>query len=69
MKLSSMMELINQTVGDAMSDLLMVEAILMDEKMSLVDWDSQYTDLPNKLMKVKVCVILSTVVYTFNSGS
>jgi hypothetical protein len=41
-------------VGDALSDLLVVEAILLNKKWTLQGWDGCYTDLPNKLMKVKV---------------
>jgi phosphoacetylglucosamine mutase len=52
--LRSMYNLINQTVGDALSDLLMVEAILMMKQMSFEIWDSAYTDLPSKQEKVKV---------------
>ena len=54
MKLYHVSELINQVVGDALSDLLLVEAILIDMSMSLCQWDQQYTDLPNTLKKVFV---------------
>ena len=54
LKLHAVSELINQVVDDAMVDLVLVEAILVDENMTLSDWDSQYTDLPNALAKVKV---------------
>ncbi|KAM9934057.1 hypothetical protein OXX80_006340 [Metschnikowia pulcherrima] len=47
-------KLINQTVGDAISDLLCVLAVLYYLKMTPVSWDEQYTDLPNKLVKVIV---------------
>ncbi|CAI4877717.1 CKB_collapsed_G0014320.mRNA.1.CDS.1 [Saccharomyces cerevisiae] len=47
-------ELINQTVGDAISDMLAVLATLAILKMSPVDWDEEYTDLPNKLVK---CIV------------
>jgi phosphoacetylglucosamine mutase len=46
--------LINQTVGDALSDMLLVEAILAHRKWSPSDWDSLYSDLPNRLVKVSV---------------
>lgn len=52
--LLSLSELINQAVGDALSDMLMVEAILIYDEMSLASWDNCYTDLPNKQEKVKV---------------
>jgi phosphoacetylglucosamine mutase len=48
-------DLINQTVGDALSDLLMVEAILSCENQSFTNWNSSYTDLPSRQEKVKVC--------------
>lgn len=47
-------KLINQTVGDAISDLLAVLIILKYLKLSPEQWDSEYTDLPNKLAKVVV---------------
>ncbi|XP_055327919.1 phosphoacetylglucosamine mutase-like [Paramacrobiotus metropolitanus] len=46
--------LINQTVGDALSDLLLVEAVLFLENWSIQRWDAMYTDLPNRQLKVKV---------------
>ncbi|KAI8842077.1 hypothetical protein BC829DRAFT_401829 [Chytridium lagenaria] len=51
--LQSLAELINQTVGDALSDLLMVEAILTCQQKSLEQWDTDYTDLPSRQEKVK----------------
>jgi len=47
-------QLINQTVGDALSDMLLVEVILAYKAYSGHEWDSIYTDLPNKLTKVVV---------------
>lgn len=46
--------LINQTVGDAISDMLAVLAVLCILKWSPQKWDQEYTDLPNKLVKVIV---------------
>jgi len=46
--------LINDTVGDAWTDLLAVEAILYRLNMSAKQWFQKYTDLPNRLRKVKV---------------
>jgi phosphoacetylglucosamine mutase len=48
------MRLINMYVGDAMSDMLAVEAILHSKGWRIEDWDGLYTDLPNKLLTVKV---------------
>lgn len=47
-------DLVNQTVGDAISDMLIVEAILSNLEMTIEKWDSFYTDLPNRLLKVSV---------------
>lgn len=47
-------DLINQTVGDALSDMLFVEAILRHKAWSCAEWDSSYTDLPNRLVKCSV---------------
>lgn len=52
--LSQFTKLINQTVGDAVSDLLCVLAVLHYLNLSPADWDKAYTDLPNKLVKVIV---------------
>lgn len=52
--LLALSDLINQTVGDALSDLLLVLAILTIKDLSPSDWDSSYTDLPNRLSKVEV---------------
>ncbi|KAF8457813.1 hypothetical protein BGX38DRAFT_1139284 [Terfezia claveryi] len=52
--LQALTDLINQTVGDALSDLLMVEVILAHKGWSPKEWDSTYTDLPNRLVRVEV---------------
>jgi len=46
--------LINQTVGDALSDMLLVEVVLAHKSFSGIEWDSLYQDLPNRLVKVHV---------------
>lgn len=56
-------DLINQTVGDAISDLLVIESILAVKGLSVQQWDAIYTDLPSRQLKVKVadrCVITTT---------
>ncbi|CAG8541664.1 9754_t:CDS:10 [Paraglomus occultum] len=53
-QLSALTNLINQTVGDAISDMLFVESILMNKQITLRQWDEAYTDLPNRLVKVVV---------------
>jgi phosphoacetylglucosamine mutase len=52
--LSALVELINQTVGDALSDMLMVEVILAHKGWTLRDWAMTYMDLPNRLVRVEV---------------
>jgi phosphoacetylglucosamine mutase len=52
--LISLTKLINQTVGDALSDMLLVEVVLAHKSYSGVEWDSLYADLPNRLVKVVV---------------
>ena len=57
--LCALSEVINQTVGDALSDMLMVEAILVSEQKSFSEWNLDYTDLPSRQIKVKVGRLLS----------
>lgn len=45
---------INQTVGDAIADLLAVIATLLITKTTPYQWDSEYNDLPNLLSKIIV---------------
>ncbi|KAI1151887.1 phosphoglucomutase/phosphomannomutase domain-containing protein [Nemania diffusa] len=52
--LSALADLINQTVGDAISDMLMVEVILAHKGWSMKDWALTYQDLPNRLVRVEV---------------
>lgn len=46
--------LVNQSVGDAMSDMLLVDAILYLRGWDLSTWAQLYSDLPSKQAKVKV---------------
>jgi phosphoacetylglucosamine mutase len=52
--LAACADLINQTVGDALSDMLLVEVILAHKGWTLKDWAMTYTDLPNRLVRVEV---------------
>jgi phosphoacetylglucosamine mutase len=52
--LINLTQLINQTVGDALSDMLLVETVLAHKSYSGVEWDSLYAELPNRLVKVVV---------------
>ena len=47
-------DLINQTVGDAISDMLLVEVILAHKGWGPTEWSQTYTDLPNRLVRVEV---------------
>lgn len=47
-------EVINQTVGDALSDMLLVEIILAHKRWTPKEWDLTYIDLPNRLVRVEV---------------
>ncbi|PLW08493.1 hypothetical protein PCANC_22028 [Puccinia coronata f. sp. avenae] len=53
-KLLSLAGLINQTVGDSMSDMLLVETILNARGWDMAQWDANYHELPNRLVKVIV---------------
>ncbi|CAK7244991.1 MAG: Phosphoacetylglucosamine Mutase [Sporothrix thermara] len=52
--LAAVSDLINQTVGDALSDMLLVEVVLAHKVWSLRDWALTYNDLPNRLVRVEV---------------
>uniref|UniRef100_A0A8C6XDS6 Phosphoacetylglucosamine mutase n=1 Tax=Naja naja TaxID=35670 RepID=A0A8C6XDS6_NAJNA len=52
--LENTIDLINQTVGDGFSDMLVIEAILVLKNLTIAQWDALYTDLPNRQLKVKV---------------
>ncbi|KAF8905536.1 phosphoacetylglucosamine mutase [Gymnopilus junonius] len=52
--LINLTQLINQTVGDALSDMLLVEVVLAHKSYTGVEWNSLYADLPNRLVKVVV---------------
>lgn len=53
-KLMNIIDVINQTVGDAFSDMLLVETILHAKGWSIRDWEGSYKDLPNRQLKVKI---------------
>ncbi|KAM4865723.1 phosphoacetylglucosamine mutase [Thomomys bottae] len=52
--LENIIDLFNQTAGDAISDMLVIEAILAVKGLTVQQWDSLYSDLPNRQLKVKV---------------
>ena len=47
-KLGTLLDVVNQTVGDAISDLLVVECVLADRDWGCGEWRAAYTDLPNR---------------------
>ncbi|GAX77665.1 hypothetical protein CEUSTIGMA_g5108.t1 [Chlamydomonas eustigma] len=47
-------KVINQTVGDAFSGILLVEAVLRRKAWSLSQWDGLYQDMPSRQIKLKV---------------
>lgn len=59
--------LVNQAVGDALSDLLLVDAILQLKGWDIQTWNQLYTDLPSRQCKVKVhdrkCLMTIAVCY------
>uniref|UniRef100_A0A8C9TQ44 Phosphoacetylglucosamine mutase n=1 Tax=Scleropages formosus TaxID=113540 RepID=A0A8C9TQ44_SCLFO len=52
--LHSTINVINQAVGDAISDMLLVEGVLAVQGLSVQQWDAIYSDLPNRQRKIKV---------------
>mmetsp|Transcript_5035 Transcript_5035/g.14576 ORF Transcript_5035/g.14576 Transcript_5035/m.14576 type:complete len:612 (+) Transcript_5035:2485-4320(+) len=46
--------LINPAVGDALSDMLLVDYLLRSLGWTLDDWSKLYEDLPSRMLKVKV---------------
>ena len=52
--LVALTDLINQAVGDAISDMLLTEVALAAKSWTTVEWKNTYIDLPNRLVKVLV---------------
>eukprot|EP01031_Cornospumella_fuschlensis_P035414 gene35414-42925_t len=53
-RLHACLAVINQTVGDALSDLLLTLAILQVLELSYLQWHAMYSDLPSRQIKVAV---------------
>lgn len=49
-----LVDLINQTIGDSITDLIAVMVALLIMKKSVNSWGDDYTELPNRLYKMKV---------------
>ncbi|RHY30797.1 hypothetical protein DYB32_004040 [Aphanomyces invadans] len=47
-------QLINQAVGDALSDFLFAEVLLIQKDWTIQAWNNMYTDLPSRQTKVKI---------------
>lgn len=63
LRLLAVSKLINQAVGDALSGLLLVEAILKHMGWSIHKWIELYQDLPSRQLKVRLFLdILFTVI-------
>ncbi|KAL6183576.1 hypothetical protein ACLB2K_044987 [Fragaria x ananassa] len=74
MRLLAVTKLINQAVGDALSGMLLVEAILQHMGWSIEKWNKLYQDLPSRQLKAKtnsgnyqVKVVDRTAVVTANA--
>ncbi|XP_019197171.1 PREDICTED: phosphoacetylglucosamine mutase [Ipomoea nil] len=65
LRLLAVSKLINQAVGDALSGLLLVEAILHHMGWSIYKWNELYNDLPSRQLKVKV--VDRTAIVTSNA--
>ena len=53
-KLLQLIDVINETVGDAISDMLLVETILHARGWDLRDWQNTYADLPCRQLKLTI---------------
>lgn len=53
--------MINETVGDALSDMLAIETVLHVKGWSIYDWNKLYDPVPYKMTRVtiKVCFKIS----------
>ena len=52
--LRACIDMINQAVGDAISDALFAEVVLAHKSWTLENWRNTYIDLPNRLVRVVV---------------
>jgi phosphoacetylglucosamine mutase len=57
MRLLAASHLINHAVGDALSGLLLVEAILQYKGWSFQNWCEIYSDLPSRQLKVRILCV------------
>lgn len=52
--LLALAQMVNQAVGDALSNILLVELCLARQGWDMGDWASLYSDLPSRQLKVRV---------------
>ncbi|KTW26176.1 hypothetical protein T552_03067 [Pneumocystis carinii B80] len=50
--LKELINLVNQTIGDSLSNMLLIEVILAYKNWNIEDWDNIYTDFPNRMINV-----------------
>ena len=53
-KLRALLKISNLYVGDAIANLLMIEAVLRDRDLSIETFSSMYEEYPNKMYKAVV---------------
>ena len=56
--LLNFIDMTNETVGDAISDLFLVETVLCARGDDVTQWMASYNDLPCRQLKVTVQVII-----------
>lgn len=50
--LKELINLVNQTIGDSLSNMLLVEVILAYKNWNIEKWDNIYTDFPSRMINV-----------------
>ncbi|CCI46691.1 unnamed protein product [Albugo candida] len=60
-------QLLNQATGDAISDLLFVEVLLIQKQWSIADWDAIYCDKPTRETKIPVEEMKSAAEWSSNA--
>ena len=63
--LKHLKDCINQTIGDAISDILAIEVVLLNKNLTLEQWNQMYTDLPNR--QLKLCVKDRSLIETYDA--
>ena len=63
--LKHLKDCINQTIGDAISDIIAIEIVLLSKNLTLQQWNEMYTDLPNR--QLKLCVKDRSLIETYDA--